>query len=36
MLYALMRDDSSKRIGPSPYDEEYADGRSGEKENEWK
>jgi hypothetical protein len=31
-----MRDDGSERIRPSPYDKEYADRRSGEKENEWK
>lgn len=31
-----MRDGCSERVRPSPYDKKYADGRSGEKENEWK
>jgi hypothetical protein len=34
--YALMGDDGSERIGPSPYDEEHADHRGGEKEDEGK
>ena len=35
-VHALMRDDGSERIGPSPYDEEHADHRGGEKEDERK
>lgn len=34
-LYELMGDDSSERIRPSPYDEERANHRGGEKEDEW-
>jgi hypothetical protein len=34
--YALVRDNSSERIGPSPYDKEYANRRGRQEENEWK
>ena len=33
---ALMGDDSSECIRPSPYDEEGANHRGGKKEDEWK